>query len=163
MCLRHTFDFPVAAHGAHELLGVPGQTLLRTLDEYNADALRGQDSKFGKGSTKDNRHLGDPLHKPNPCLAPIERAPYYAIRVQPGDIGTTHGIAVDEYSRALDANGTPISGLYVGGNDRSSIMGGSYPSGGITVGPALTFAYVAMRHAAGQEGTDQPVGDASRS
>jgi predicted oxidoreductase len=138
---------------------VPAQTLRRTLDEYNDDAQRGQDSKFGKGSTKYNRHLGDPLHKPNPCLAPIERAPYYAIQVHAGDIGTTHGIAVDEYSRALDTDGAPIPGLYIGGNDRSSIMGGCYPSGGITVGPALTFAYLAMRHAAGLETADAPVGD----
>ncbi|MFK0206289.1 FAD-dependent oxidoreductase [Agrobacterium sp. NPDC090283] len=130
-------------------IGVDAAALSGTLERYNRDAALGTDTEFGKGSSAYNKYLGDPSHKPNPCLAPIERAPFYAIRVYPGDIGTAYGLSVDLQSRVLDASGGPIDGLYACGNDRNSIMGGMYPSGGITVGPALTFAYLAALDAAG--------------
>ena len=124
-------------------MGVDPASLRDTLERYNADARAGSDSEFGKGSTAYNRYLGDPAHQPNPCLAPIEKGPFYAIRVYPGDIGTSFGLSADLKSRVLDEAGNVIEGLYACGSDRNSIMGGLYPSGGITIGPALTFAYLA--------------------
>lgn len=134
--------------GLARKIGVDPGALQATLDRYNRHAAIGEDPDFGKGSTAYNRYLGDPAHKPNPCLAPIAQGPFYAIRVFPGDIGTGFGLAVDLDSRVLDGAGQVIEGLYACGNDRNSIMGGLYPSGGITIGPALTFAYLAALDAA---------------
>ena len=86
---------------------------------------------------------------PNPCIAPIEHGPFYAIKMVIGDLGTYAGIKTDEHARALDADGQPIAGLYAAGNDMASIMGGNYPGAGITLGPALTFGYIAGKHLAG--------------
>ncbi len=134
-------------------IGVDASALGETIDRFNRGAATGADPAFSKGSTLYNRYLGDPGHQPNPCLGPIERGPYYAIRVHAGDIGTTHGLTTDVHSRVLDARGNPIAGLYACGNDRNSIMAGAYPGGGITIGPAITFAYLAALHATGA-GTD---------
>jgi len=92
---------------------------------------------------------GDSDHKPNPCVAPIEKAPFYAIKVLPGSFGTFVGLKTDRFARVLRGDDTPIDGLYAAGNDQSSVMGGHYPSGGINLGPAMTFGFVAGRHAAG--------------
>ena len=132
-------------------IGVDRDALNETIAEFNQDAGRGVDTKFGKGNSAYNRYLGDASNKPNPCLGPLKKAPFYAIRVHPGDIGTTYGLAADIHSRVLDEQGKPIGGLYACGNDRNSVMGGFYPSGGITIGPALTFAYLAVMHAARQD------------
>lgn len=99
-------------------------------------------------STAYNRFVGDPGHKPNPCVAPIERGPFYAIKVLPADIGTYAGLKTDRHARVLDAGGRPVAGLYAVGNDAASIMGGNYPGGGITLGPGMTFGYIAARHLA---------------
>ena len=122
---------------------VDPQALRATLDEYNRDAANGRDPAFGKGSTAYNRYQGDALHRPNPCVAPIERGPFYAIRLVVGEIGTFAGLATDAQTRVLDREGRPIPGLHAVGNDAASIMGGNYPGAGITLGPALTFGYVA--------------------
>ncbi|WP_242128735.1 FAD-dependent oxidoreductase [Sphingobium sp. Sx8-8] len=129
-------------------IGVEAHALTETVARINQDAAKGVDTEFGKGSSAYNRYLGDATHKPNPCLGPIAKAPFYAIRIHAGDIGTTTGLAADIHSRVLDEQGQPIDGLYACGNDRNSIMGGFYPSGGITIGPALVFAYLAVEHAA---------------
>jgi succinate dehydrogenase/fumarate reductase flavoprotein subunit len=129
-------------------IGVPAHALKETVARFNHDAERGVDTEFGKGGSAYNRYLGDPDHQPNPCLGPIAKGPFYAIRIYPGDIGTTYGLSADVHSRVLDQNGDPIPGLYACGNDRNSIMAGHYPSGGITIGPALVFAYLAAMHAA---------------
>lgn len=129
-------------------LGVPADALQATVERYNAHAARGTDPDFGKGSTAYNRYLGDPQHQPNPCLAPLGDGPYYAVKVYPGDIGTACGIAANASAQALDAAGAPIPGLYVAGNDMQSVMGGAYPAPGITLGPALTFGWVAGQHLA---------------
>ena len=84
-------------------------------------------------------------------MAPVERAPFYAVRIVPGSLGTFAGLKVDADARVLDAGGRPIGGLYAGGNDMASLMGGHYPSGGITLGPAMTFGFLAAHHAAGQD------------
>lgn len=141
----------VEAATLHELaahIGVDATTLQETVARVNRDAAQGVDTEFGKGSSAYNRYLGDAMHAPNPCFGPIAKAPFYAIRVHAGDIGTTYGLAADEHSRVLGKNGAPIAGLYACGNDRNSVMAGYYPSGGITIGPALTFAYLAVMDAA---------------
>lgn len=120
-----------------------------TVAEYNRHAARGEDPAFGKGSTAYNRFYGDAGHKPNPCLAPLVAPPFYAVKVVVGDIGTYAGIRTDPYARALDARRAPITGLYAAGNDMASIMGGAYPGPGITLGPAMTFGWIAGRHLAG--------------
>ncbi|SFU47897.1 FAD binding domain-containing protein [Methylobacterium sp. 174MFSha1.1] len=109
----------------------------------------GEDRAFGKGSTAYNRFNGDPDFTPNPCLAPIATGPFYAVEVVVGDLGTFAGLRSDGHARVLDRAGRPIPGLYAAGNDMASIMGGNYPGGGITLGPALTFGYIAGRHLAG--------------
>jgi succinate dehydrogenase/fumarate reductase flavoprotein subunit len=133
---------------AHNIGADSGQ-LEKTVSAYNPYAQKGDDPEFGKGSTAYNISLGDPLHKPNPCLAPIEQPPFYAVKLVIGDLGTFAGIRCDGTSRVLDADGQPIPGLYAAGNDALSVMGGAYPGGGITLGPATTFGYVAGRHMSG--------------
>ena len=96
------------------------------------------------------------LHGPNPCIAPIKDGPFYAIKMVIGDLGTYAGIKTDAHARALDADGQPIAGLYAAGNDMASIMGGNYPGAGITLGPALTFGYIAGKHIAGATSPDVP-------
>ncbi|WP_164107576.1 FAD-binding protein, partial [Serratia marcescens] len=88
-----------------------------------------------------HRFNGDPSHGPNPCLAPLIQPPFYAMKMIPGDIGTFLGLKVDGHARVLDHAGAPIAGLYAAGNDMTSVMGGTYPGAGITIGPALTFGY----------------------
>lgn len=129
-------------------IGVKPSTLAATVAVYNADAKEGRDGEFGRGSTVYQRHLGDAGHKPNPCVAPILRAPFFAMRIHPADLGTAIGMKVDAQARVLRADGTPIAGLYACGNDMASIMNGNYPGPGITLGPALTFGYIAGRHLA---------------
>lgn len=114
--------------------------------EFDHYGETGVDPVFGKGSTAYNQYLGDPQHKPNPCLGPLRKAPFYAVKVYAGDIGTACGIRCNEHAQALGANGQPIPGLYVTGNDMQSVMGGQYPAPGITLGPALTFGWVAGQH-----------------
>lgn len=130
-------------------IGADPATLEDTVQRFNADARRGEDNEYGKGSTSYNRSLGDPEHKPNPCLAPIETGPFYAVRLYVGDLGTFAGLRANENAQVLNQDGTPIAGLYAVGNDAASIMGGNYPGGGITLGPAVTFGYIAARHMSG--------------
>jgi succinate dehydrogenase/fumarate reductase flavoprotein subunit len=120
-----------------------------TVTEYNRFAREGKDPVFGKGTKAYNRYQGDALHTPNPCVAPLEHGPYYAMKLVVGDLGTYAGLQTDAHSRVLDASRKPIPGLYAVGNDICSIMGGNYPGAGITLGPALTFGYVAGCHLAG--------------
>jgi succinate dehydrogenase/fumarate reductase flavoprotein subunit len=130
--------------------GIDAAAIQATIDEYNAAARDGgRDPAFGRGDTPYNRVQGEPGLEPNPCVAPIERGPYYAVKVVPGSLGTFAGLRTDASARVLDRDGRPIPGLYACGNDMNSVMGGRYPSGGITLGPALTFAYIAAHHAAG--------------
>jgi succinate dehydrogenase/fumarate reductase flavoprotein subunit len=129
--------------------GIDAKGLETTVTTFNETAASGQDPAFGKGSRAYNRYQGDALHGPNPCIAPIQDGPFYAIKMVIGDLGTYAGIRTDENARALDGSGQPIAGLYAAGNDMASIMGGNYPGAGITLGPALTFGYIAGRHIAG--------------
>lgn len=128
--------------------GIDAKAFAETVKQFNATAPQGFDPAFGKGSKAYNRYQGDAMHGPNPCVAPIQNGPFYAIKMVIGDLGTYAGIVTDEHARALDAEGRVIPGLYAAGNDMASIMGGNYPGAGITLGPALTFGYIAGRHLA---------------
>ena len=135
-------------------MGLPAQALERTVEEYNTDARLGNDPQFGRGKSAYNRYLGDAAHLPNPCVAPIEQGPFYAVKLLMGDLGTFHGLKTDGEARVLDHQGLPIPGLYAAGNEMASIMGGSYPGAGITIGPAATFGYIAARSMAARGETD---------
>ena len=101
------------------------------------------DPDYARGATPFNRGSGDPDNPwPNPSLAPLERAPFYAVKLVPGSFGTFAGLVTDVESRVLDHDDNPIGGLYAVGVDQSSVMGGHYPSGGINIGPAMTFGYL---------------------
>jgi succinate dehydrogenase/fumarate reductase flavoprotein subunit len=128
--------------------GIDAGALVRTVERYNEHARRGEDPQFGRGSTPFNRKQGDPIVTPNPCVAPIEHAPFYAVKVLPGSFGTFAGLKTNADAQVLDRDGAPIRGLYAVGADMVSVMGGFYPSGGINLGPAMTFGYIAGRHAA---------------
>ena len=129
--------------------GIDPDALAETVKIFNEHARRGEDPQFGRGSTPFNRKGGDPLHGPNPCVAPIEQGPFYAVKVLPGSFGTFAGLKTNGFAQVLGSDGAPIAGLYAVGTDMASIMGGFYPSGGIALGPAMTFGYIAGRHAAG--------------
>jgi|CXWL01.1.fsa_nt_gi succinate dehydrogenase/fumarate reductase flavoprotein subunit len=134
-----------------EKLGIDKGLFSKTLDRYNDAAKSGSDPDFGKGSTAYNRFYGDPEIQPNPCIAPIVAPPFYAVKVVVGDLGTYAGIATNGNAQVLDENKRPIAGLYAAGNDALSIMGGNYPGPGITLGPAMTFGWIAGRHLAGAD------------
>ena len=115
--------------------------LRHTVAQHNRFAETGEDEEFGKGSTDFDRHNGDPGHHPNPCLGPIVTAPYYAMAVYPSTLGSSIGLRTDADGRVLNESGQPIPGLFACGNDMASIMRGHYPGPGITLGPALVFAW----------------------
>jgi len=131
--------------------GIDPDALECTVAQYNDHAQHGKDPRYGRGSTPYERMQGDAEHAgPNPCVAPIAHAPFYAVRIVPGSLGTFAGLAVNPHAQVLDESHQPIPGLYAAGNDMASVMGGHYPSGGITLGPAMTFGYLLAHHAAGQ-------------
>lgn len=129
--------------------GIDPQGLERTLAEYNRHAAGGEDPAFGRGATPYMRLQGDAEITPNPCVAPVDKPPYYAVRVVPGSFGTFAGLRTDGRARVLGKDGAPIPGLHAAGTDMASVMGGHYPAGGINLGPAMTFGYIAARDAAG--------------
>ena len=126
----------------------PGR-LTATLERFNAHAVKGEDPDFHRGEAAYDKMYGDPSVTPNPSLKPIEKGPFYAMPIYPGDIGTNGGLRTDERARVVDERGTPIAGLYAIGNNAASAMGESYPGAGVTIGPALTFGYLAARDALG--------------
>jgi succinate dehydrogenase/fumarate reductase flavoprotein subunit len=130
--------------------GIAPEALCETVEAFNEPARRGEDPEFGRGSTPYNRKQGDPLHGPNPCVAPIEHVPFYAVKVQAGSFGTFAGLKTNASAQVLGRDDRPIEGLYAVGTDMASVMGGFYPSGGINLGPAMTFGYIAGLHAAGK-------------
>ncbi len=125
--------------------GIDPAGLGATVAAFNAGARRGEDPEFGRGSTPFNRYGGDPTVGPNPSLAPIENGPFYAVRIVPGSFGTFAGLATDARARVLDHADVPVPGLYAVGNDQASVMGGHYPAGGVNIGPAMTFGFLAAR------------------
>jgi succinate dehydrogenase/fumarate reductase flavoprotein subunit len=132
--------------------GIDPAGLEQTVREYNIGAVRGDDPAFGRGSTTFNRYLADPENKPNPCVAPVQTGPFYAVKVIMGDLGTFDGIQTSVVGEVLKDDGSAIGGLYAVGNDRASIMGGNYPAAGITHGPNMTFGFVTGNHIADKAG-----------
>jgi succinate dehydrogenase/fumarate reductase flavoprotein subunit len=139
-------------------IGVPAETFESTVTDFNHHAVRGEDPEFGRGGDIYQLHLGDAAVKPNPCVAPIVKVPFYAIAVYPAELGASVGLKTDPMGRVMKADGLPLRGLYASGNDMHSVMLGSYPGPGITLGPALTFGYLAAK-AIVQDGASQ---DAAR-
>lgn len=128
-------------------MAVPTNNLIETVARFNAFALTGCDDDFHRGDSAYDNYYGDPTLK-NPNLAEFTKAPYYALRLYLGDIGTKGGLVVDEQARVVKADGTPIEGLYASGNCSASIMGETYPGPGATLGPGMTFSYIATLHMA---------------
>ncbi|MDI3388519.1 FAD-binding protein [Streptomyces sp. B-S-A8] len=134
-------------------IGVPAETLAETVERFNGSARTGQDTEFGRGDSAYDRYYGDPTLK-NPNLDEIDKAPYYAIRIEVGDLGTKGGLVCDEHSRVLREDDSPIQGLYATGNTSAPVMGGEYAGPGATIGPSIVFGYLAARHAASAAGPD---------
>ncbi|KAF9216995.1 hypothetical protein BGZ59_007015 [Podila verticillata] len=122
---------------------VPAEALQATVVRFNRYAKNGVDEDFGRGNNMYDRFYTDPAVEPNPCLAPLEKGPFYAFKMAPGDLGTKGGIVTDFKARALRADGTVIKGLWAAGNASAAVMGNSYAGAGSTIGPAMTFAYIA--------------------
>jgi 3-oxosteroid 1-dehydrogenase len=122
--------------------------LKATVDRFNGFCKTGVDEDFHRGESEYNKYYGDPTVKPNACLAPINKGPYYAVQIWPGDVGTAGGVLCDENSRVLRKDGTPIQGLYATGITTATVVGRSYPGAGASVGPSMTFGYIAAKHAA---------------
>ena len=129
-------------------LGVDASGLQTSVQQINAYAQTGVDPDFGSGMTAYQQNIGDATagYK-NPNLGALQTAPYYAVQLYPGDIGSSTGLATDAFARVLGADGAPMEGLYAVGNDMNSIMGGVYTAPGITIGPGLVFGYLAAKHA----------------
>ena len=130
--------------------GIDPQGLAQTVQAFNVGAAKGEDPAFGRGRTAFNRYLADPAHQPNPCVAPVQQGPFFAVKVVMGDLGTFDGIQTSVVGEVLRRDGSPIQGLYAVGNDRASIMGGNYPGAGITHGPNMTFGFITANHIADQ-------------
>ncbi|MND72028.1 3-oxosteroid 1-dehydrogenase [compost metagenome] len=131
-------------------IGIDAQGLASTVDKVNDYARSGIDLDFGRGGNVFDRYYGDCNIKPNPCLAPLRKGPYYAMRLDAGDIGTKGGLLTNAQAQVVREDGSAIAGLYAIGNCSASVMGTSYPGAGGTLGPAMTFAYVAANHLAAQ-------------
>lgn len=130
--------------------GIDPTGLAETVREFNKHALEGRDPAFGKGTTAYNHFQGDISHQPNPCLAPIEKGPFYAVKIETGDLGTFLGLRTTPYGEVIAAGDRTIPGLYAVGADMGSVFGGGYPGAGATLGPAMTFGYIAAHHLAGK-------------
>ncbi|MEU6380054.1 3-oxosteroid 1-dehydrogenase [Streptomyces sp. NPDC046909] len=126
-------------------IGVPSAALRTTVDRFNVLALQGKDTDFHRGDSAYDHYYTDPSVLPNSCLAPLWLPPYYAFRIVPGDLGTKGGLRTDARARVLREDGTVIPGLYAAGNASAAVMGHSYAGAGSTIGPAMTFGYIAAR------------------
>jgi len=129
-------------------IGVSADGLAKTVQKFNEFARAGKDDDFGRGDSAYDRYYGDPNCRPNPNLAPLAKPPFYAVRIVPGDLGTKGGLRTDEHARVLGSDGTVIGGLYAAGNTSALVMGRSYAGPGATIGPAMTFGYLAALDAA---------------
>jgi len=130
-------------------IGVPARQLSETASRFNELAHKGHDDDFNRGDSVYDNYYGDPT-LPNPNLYPLGKPPYYAFRIVLGDLGTSGGLSVDEHARVLRSDGTVVRGLYAVGNTSAPVMGRSYAGAGATIGPAMTFGYVAAKHLAAQ-------------
>lgn len=131
--------------GLADAAGIDRQGLLDTVARMNEYARTGVDAEFHRGDSEYDRHYGDPRIQPNPCLGPIVEAPFYALRMELGDVGTNGGLDIDRDARVRDQRGAPIPGLYAIGNTAAGILV-TYPGPGSSIGPAMVFGYRAARH-----------------
>ncbi len=136
--------------GLAEKVGIDQAGLSETVKRFNGFAREGKDPDFGKGEAAYDRFYSDPGVKPNSCLAPLEKPPYYCVKLYPGDLGTKGGLVTDDRAQVVKEDGEIIKGLYAVGNTSASVMGNTYPGPGGSIGPAMTFGYVAALHAAGR-------------
>lgn len=126
-----------------ERIGVPAENLKATLDRFNGFAESGVDEDFHRGESAYDKYYSDPTVKPNPSLHRIDQAPFYAVKIVPGDLGTKGGLVTDERGRVLRPDGSVIEGLYAAGNASAAVMGHTYAGPGATIGPAMVFGYLA--------------------
>ncbi len=145
--LKEFMTFAPTLAGLADKIGVDPTKLERTVARFNEFAHKGKDPDFGRGASLQDRYYGDPRVGPNPCLGPLEKPPFYSVQVFPGDLGTKGGVRTDARARVLRQDGEPIPGLYASGNCSAAVMGDSYPGAGGTIGPAMTFAWIAARDA----------------
>ncbi|MET7927015.1 FAD-binding protein [Streptomyces sp. NPDC005349] len=129
-----------------EKCGIDPAGLRATTDRYNASAAHGKDPDFHKGERAYDRYYGDPRVSPNPCVAPVDKAPFYAVALYPGDVGTAGGLLTDEHARVMREDGEPIPGLYATGNCTASVMGRTYPGAGASIAASFIFGWLATHH-----------------
>lgn len=132
-------------------IDLPADELARSVARFNQFAAKGLDPDFGRGQSAYNDCLGDPGYRPNAAVGPLDRAPYYATRVLPADVGTCGGVITNEYAQVLDEQDRVIEGLYATGNTTATVMGRTYPGAGASIANTMVFGYVAARHAAGRK------------
>jgi succinate dehydrogenase/fumarate reductase flavoprotein subunit len=134
--------------GLAQKLGVDGDALQKTVDAYNIHAERGADPEFHRGEDAYSVALGDPAHRSNPAVGPLHTPPFYGIEIRCGELSSINGLETDACARVIGPNGQPIEGLYAAGVDSNSLFRGAYPGAGASLGPGMTFGYIAARHAA---------------
>jgi 3-oxosteroid 1-dehydrogenase len=146
--------------GLARRLEIDPATLSATVKRFNAFVAKNKDADFHRGERAYDRWLGDPCHRPSETLGPIEKPPFYALPVYPGDVGTYGGVVTDARARVLREDGSAIPGLYATATSTASVMGRAYPGAGSSIGPGFVWGYVAARHAAGLANAVDPAGDA---
>ncbi|WP_370938961.1 3-oxosteroid 1-dehydrogenase [Amycolatopsis sp. cg13] len=139
--------------GLAEKIDVPAEALEQTVTRFNGFARKGVDDDFQRGLSAYDHYYGDPRNRPNPSLGELAKAPYYAVRVVPGDLGTKGGLRIDEKARVLREDGTVVPGLYAAGNTGAPVMGRTYAGPGATIGPAMVFGYLAAQALANEDQT----------
>jgi 3-oxosteroid 1-dehydrogenase len=137
--------------GLAEKIGVPADSLEATIERFNGFARNGVDEDFHRGLSKYDHYYGDPRNKPNPSLGPLDKAPYYAVKIVPGDLGTKGGLRTDEHAQVLREDGSAVPGLYAAGNASAAVMGRTYAGPGATIGPAMVFGYLAATRLAHED------------
>jgi 3-oxosteroid 1-dehydrogenase len=136
--------------GLATMIGIDPQALAATVRQFNAGAVSGRDPQFGRGESQYNKVLGDPGNKPNPSVGPIDKGPFYATEIYPGDVGTTGGVITNEHAQVLDPEDRPIPGLYATGNMSATVVGRTYPGAGASIANTTVFGYIAAQHAGAQ-------------
>ena len=134
---------------------MPAGALDETVSKINAYSKTGVDPDFGRGGNIYDQFFGDPTVGPNPNLGPLDTAPYYAVPINNGDLGTKGGVRCDARARVLDGKGQPIPNLYAAGNNAGSPFGDCYPGAGATIGPAMTFGFIAANDIAERTGNQR--------
>jgi 3-oxosteroid 1-dehydrogenase len=138
-------------------IGLDPAALTGTVRRFNDGAARGEDPEFHRGESQYNKALGDPGGEPNPAVAPLDTAPYYATRIFPGDVGTIGGVICDEHARVLDHDDAAIPGLYATGNMAATVVARTYPGAGASIAATMVFGYIAARHAVSSVRSTPPI------